>query len=141
MHIELKRLDEAFHFEAINEDGNVVLMDGSPSIGGGGQGARPMQLLLMGLGGCSGIDVVHILKKQRQEITSLKMGIDGEREPNVEPSLFRDITVNFLFEGPMDATKVRRAVELSMEKYCSVAMTLAHTADINYTIQLNGEII
>lgn len=95
-----------------------------------------MQLLLAGLGGCSTIDIVGILKKQRQELEDIRVTVDGEREPNVEPSLFQDIHVHFTLTGNLDEDKVRKAVDLSMEKYCSVAKTLEKTARITYDFKI-----
>jgi putative redox protein len=141
MHIELKRLDDAYHFEASNEDGNTVVMDGSVAIGGKGLGARPMQLLLMGIGGCSGIDIVSILKKQKQVITGFAISIDGEREVDVVPALFENIAVHFQLEGALDAAKVKRAVMLSMDKYCSVSKIIEKSAKITYRVSLNGEVL
>ena len=139
MRIELNRQNDAVHFEAINEDGKIVQMDGGPAIGGEGKGVRPMQMLLMGLGGCSGIDIVMILKKQKQSIENFSMTIDGERQKDVEPSLFETIQVNFELTGRLDPEKVKRAVSLSMDKYCSVAKTLEKTAKITYSTIVNGE--
>lgn len=81
-------------------------------------------MLLMGLAGCSAIDVISILKKQRQEVRDYKMVVDGEREPGKEPSLWKTINVEFHIYGDVDEDKAKRAVELSIDKYCSVAATL-----------------
>jgi len=81
MKIHIKRINEDFQMEAVNEEGNTIMMDGSPSIGGANLGMRPMQLLLAAIGGCSAIDVIHILKKQRQDITSFSVEVDGMSEP------------------------------------------------------------
>lgn len=140
MKINLNRVDEAFHFEAENEDGKVVSIDAAKAIGGGNNGVRPMQLLLMGLGGCSGIDVINILKKQKQVIQGFGIEIDAERFKNVEPSLFEHIIIKFKLEGEdLQAKKVLRAVNLSMEKYCSVSAILGKTAKIDFYAYLNGE--
>jgi putative redox protein len=80
MKINVKRLNDNFHMEATNEEGNALQMDGSPDIGGEGKGMRPMQLLLAGIGGCSAIDVILILKKQKQVIESFEVEVEGERE-------------------------------------------------------------
>lgn len=138
MKIQLERKNAHFHFEGKNESGNVLNMDANPSIGGEGKGVRPMEMLLMALGGCSGIDVVSILRKQKQEVRSFSISVDGEREAGKEPSLFRIIHVVFTLGGELDPVKVKRAVELSMEKYCSVGKTLEATAKITYEICLNG---
>ncbi|MFY7899898.1 MAG: OsmC family protein [Chitinophagaceae bacterium] len=122
--IELTRVQNQFGFEAKDEYGHVVRMDTSTESGGQNFGVRPMQMLLMGLGGCSAIDVIMILNKQRQEVRDYKMVIQGEREPGKEPSLWKDIVVEFHLYGNIDADKAQKAVDLSMGKYCSVAATL-----------------
>ncbi len=130
MEIELNLLNQAYHFEAKNESGNEVQIDASPSIGGLGLGARPMELLIMGLGGCSGIDILNILRKQKIEPEGFRVKISAEREKEATPSLFTDIHVKFIFKGPIDENKAKRAIDLSMDKYCSVAKTLEKTAKI-----------
>lgn len=122
--IELNRTDDAFAFEARDSNGHIVKMDAAVEIGGHNSGARPMQLLLMALGSCSGIDIVSILKKQRQEIKDFKIIIEGEREQSKEPSLWKKINVVFQFSGNVDAEKAKKACALSIDKYCSVAATL-----------------
>jgi putative redox protein len=138
MRIELKRIDDAFNMEAVSEDGNKALMDAGPNIGGKGNGVRPMQMLIMGLGGCSAIDVVMILKKQKQEIKDFKITIDAEREQGKEPALWTKAHLVFLITGAVELDKAQRAVDLSMEKYCSVSETLkrAGTA-ITYEVKVN----
>jgi putative redox protein len=123
--IELVRLEGDFGFEAKDEDGHTVKMDSSPQSGGHHFGVRPMQMLLMGLAGCSAIDVITILKKQRQEITDYKMTVSGEREAGKEPSLWKTVFIEFHLFGTIDAEKANKAAELSINKYCSVAATLA----------------
>ncbi len=124
--------------EATDEAGHKILMDAAESTGGKGNGIRPMQLLLMGLGGCSAIDVAMILKKQRQEMTGFRIEIEGEREKDKEPSLWEDVHLVFHLSGNIDPDKARRAVELSMNKYCSVAETLrrGHTS-LTWEVKLN----
>jgi putative redox protein len=122
--IQLSRVNGDFGFVATDQNGHSIKMDSSPESGGENFGVRPMQTLLMGLGGCSAIDVISILKKQRQEVVDYKMTISGEREAGKEPSLWKDITVEFHLYGDIDPDKASRAVDLSMNKYCSVAATL-----------------
>lgn len=105
MKIHIKRINEDFQMEAVNEEGNTIMMDGSPSIGGANLGMRPMQLLLAAIGGCSAIDVIHILKKQRQDITSFSVEVDGMSEPVEDYSLYRNITVLFRIKGNVDVKK------------------------------------
>jgi putative redox protein len=132
MKIELKRINDAVHFEALNESGVRIAIDGSPAIGGENKGARPMELLIMGLGGCSGIDIINILKKMKQDVDDFSISIDAEREQGKEPSLFEKIHIQFQLTGALDTSKVEKAVQLSMDKYCSVAKTLEKTATITY---------
>ena len=128
--IEITRVNGDFGFEARDEAGHVARMDSSPDTGGLNFGIRPMQMLLMGLGGCSGIDIVSILKKQRQPVDGFRMHIEGEREKGKEPSLWATAHIVFELQGAIDPDKAKKACELSMEKYCSVAATLreAHCA-------------
>ncbi len=130
MKIELKRLDDAYHLEAVNEDGIKIETDGSPAIGGANKGMRPMQLLLAAAGSCSAIDVISILKKQKQELKDFRVTVSGEREADKVPALFTDIHIHFTLTGNLSEEKVKRAVDLSMEKYCSVVKTLEKTASV-----------
>jgi len=122
--IELSRVQNDYGFEAKDEYGHVVRMDTSTESGGQNFGVRPMQMLLMGLGGCSAIDVIMILNKQRQEVRDYKMIIKGDREAGKEPSLWKDISIEFHIYGNVDQEKAQKAVDLSLGKYCSVAATL-----------------
>ncbi len=100
-----------------------------------------MQLLLMALAGCSAIDVINILNKQRQKITDYKMIVRGEREEGKEPSLWKKIEIEFYIIGEVEKVKAQRAADLSVEKYCSVAATLrAAGADIKYKVSVNSEL-
>ena len=122
--INLHRVNGDFGFEAKDANGHMVHMDTSDESGGSNFGFRPMQMLLAGLGGCSAIDIVMILKKQRQTITDFSIKITGEREAGKEPSLWANAKVTFTLKGDIDKEKAYRACELSMNKYCSVAETL-----------------
>ncbi|GEP98380.1 OsmC family protein [Chitinophaga cymbidii] len=139
MKIALKRIDDGFNMEAVDEQGHKVLMDSSVENGGKNNGVRPMQMLIMGLGGCSAIDVVMILKKQRQEITDFRIEIEADREQGKEPSLWEKAHIVFYLSGNIDADKASRAVELSMNKYCSVAETLRQAkTQLTWEIKLNS---
>ena len=137
MKIVIKRTDDDFGMEAKNEDGNIITMDGPPNLGGHNSGFRPTQLLLAAVGGCSAIDVVMILKKQKQRIDSFEIEVDGEKEKVEEYSLFKDITIHFKLKGEIELEKAERAVQLSIEKYCSVSKTLEPTAKISYKVSVN----
>lgn len=136
MRIELRRRNDAVHLEASNEDGQTANIDGAPSVGGENLGMRPMQLVLSALGGCSTIDVIQILKKQRQPLEDIHVRIDGDRQKDVIPSLFEKIHVHFTLKGDLDEKKVQRAVSLSLEQYCSVAKILEKTAEITYSFEI-----
>ena len=122
--IEIKRVDDDYAFEAIDTNNHSLRMDAAEAIGGHNSGIRPMQTLLSGLGGCSGVDIISILKKQRQEVKDFEMVINGEREAGKEPSLWKHIHIQFRFTGSVDAEKAAKACALSIDKYCSVAATL-----------------
>ncbi|MBD0279046.1 MAG: OsmC family protein [Flavisolibacter sp.] len=122
--IELERKWGDYGFEARDAQNHHMALDTSLDNGGVNAGIRPMQSLLMALGGCSGIDVVSILKKQRQTISHFTMQIVGEREPGAIPSLWKSVHVVFQSTGAIDEEKARKACALSVEKYCSVAETL-----------------
>jgi len=137
-HIEIERVHGDFGFEAKDAGGHIVRMDSTPESGGQHFGTRPMQMLLMGLGGCSGIDIVSILKKQRQTVDGFRMLIDGEREPGKEPSLWADVHIIFELKGAIDPDKAKKACELSMNKYCSVAATLKEArCKITWEVKVN----
>jgi len=122
--VSLERKHGDYGFEAVDANGCSVYTDTSVETGGLSSGIRPMQMLLMALGGCSGIDIVMILKKQKQDIGAFSMKIDGEREVGKEPSLWTNIHMVFALTGNIDVEKAKRACSLSIEKYCSVAETL-----------------
>ena len=110
--------------------GNQMQIDIPVEQGGGGKGMRPMQTLLAALIGCSVVDIVSILKKQKQHFTSLNVEVDGERAEGKEPSLWQKINLSFFFTGDIDLGKAQRAVDLSITKYCSVAETLRRAGAI-----------
>lgn len=139
MKVELVRVDDAFHFEGSGSSEVKVHTDGSPEIGGSNQGVRPMELLLMGLASCSAIDVVLILKKQRQEITDFQVSVDGDRtqEADTQRKPFTKIHLTFKLAGnQLDENKINRAIALSMEKYCSATAQLEALAEITYSAEI-----
>ena len=142
MQVTLKRLNDAFHLEAANDSGNTVNIDASPAIGGAGMGARPMELLLMGLGGCSAIDILSILKKARQPVDDLTVTInaerEAEREQNVEPALFTTIHAHYVITGAVAPERAQQAVNLSLEKYCSVARVLEKSATLTWSYEIKA---
>ena len=134
--IELSRVSDDFHLEAVNENGNSLHMDASPDIGGTNKGMRPMQLLLAAMGGCSSIDIINILKKQKQDLKDIKITVTGERQKDALPSLYTEVHAHFKLYGNLDKDKAQKAVSLSVEKYCSVAKTLEATAKVTYSFEI-----
>lgn len=131
MHVHVGWQGEAA-FVGTTDSGNRVVMDGPPDAGGQDQGPRPTEMVLLGLGGCSAFDVVHILKKARQPLSGCEVDIEAERA-TTDPKVFTRIHMRFLLRGEGLAEKqVDRAVSLSAEKYCSVARMLASTAEISH---------
>ena len=138
--VEVTRVEGDFGFEARDAFGHTVRLDTSPETGGTNFGVRPMQMLLMGLGGCSGIDIVSILKKQRQIVEDFQMYIEGEREKDVDPSLWKNINIVFELKGDIEPEKAKRACELSIEKYCSVAESLRRGGtQIKFEVRVVGK--
>ncbi len=137
MQIKIKRLNDATYLEATNEAGLTLQMDGSPDVGGKDLAMRPMQVLLTSLGGCSAMDVISILKKQRQPLEDIQFTLDGTREEGKVPAIFTEIHVTFDLYGDLDEDKVKRAIDLSMEQYCSVTKTLEKTAKITYSFKIH----
>ncbi|MEO6720446.1 MAG: OsmC family protein [Ferruginibacter sp.] len=136
--INVNRKEGDFGFEAIDVNGHTVKMDTSPESGGNNFGIRPMQVMLMGMGGCSAIDIVMILKKQRQTIDDFSMKIEGEREDRKDPSLWKNVKIVFELKGDIDVDKAERACELSINKYCSVAETLRRGGtNITWEVRVN----
>ena len=122
--ITLKRTDNDYQFQTLDETGQVMTMDIPADQGGHGNGVRPMQALLSALGGCSGVDVVMILNKQKEIIEHYEMEISGERAVGKEPALWETVHVVFKLKGSMTKEKAEKACALSIDKYCSVAATL-----------------
>ncbi|GAB6071246.1 OsmC family protein [Thiomicrorhabdus hydrogeniphila] len=123
-------------FEATSSSGHKVMMDASQEVGGEDRGSRPMELLLMGLGGCSGIDVMMMLEKGKQNVTDCQMEITSERADAV-PAIYTKIHLHFTVTGSdLNEKKVKRAVELSADKYCSVSKMLEKTAEMTHSYEI-----
>lgn len=119
-------------FEGKTESGHSVLMDAKPEVGGEDKGPRPMELLILSLGGCTAMDVVSILKKMRADLESMTINIYSEQAPE-HPKIFTQIHIEYNFTGKnIREEDVKRAIELSQEKYCSVSAMLKEKAEINY---------
>lgn len=141
MKINIKRTDNDFAMEASNDTGNTLMMDGSESIGGHNLGMRPMQLLLSAVGGCTAIDVISILKKQKQDIKTFEIEVDGDSEKKETYSYYKTIHIKFKITGEVDPEKAKKAAALSHDKYCSVSKALEYSSEVTYEIELNGALI
>jgi len=137
MKVEIERVNEKVHLTAKNEQGVIVHMDGSPEIGGEELGARPMQLVLMALGGCTSMDMLSMLKKMREEVKSYKVSVDAERATD-HPMVFTKIHIHYTLEGKLKKENVEKAIALSMDKYCSVTHMLNSTATITHSYEIKN---
>ncbi len=134
--IEMERTSGDFGFEVKDQNNHTLKTDSSDESGGINFGFRPMQLLLSGLGTCSAIDMIAILKKQKQAIEEYKITVEGEREKDKIPTLWQTIKVTFSIKG-IEKDKAEKAAALSMNKYCSVAETLRRSGTkINWEINI-----
>ena len=124
-----------FKFEFSSASGEKAILDGPASIGGGDEGLRPMEMVLGGLAGCSSFDILLILNKSRQTVTSFKVDIKAKRREEI-PKIFTEIELNYLVGGEVEEKHLKRAIDLSIEKYCSVSKMLEQTVKIKtkYTL-------
>ncbi len=123
-------------FVAETGSGHTVVMDGPPEHGGRNLAARPMEMVLVGLGGCSAFDVVEILKKARQPVEDCQIVLEAERADAI-PAVFTKIHMHFIIAGSsLNAKQVNRAVELAINKYCSLGVMLRHSVDISYDYEI-----
>ena len=135
MKCRIKWLDY-MSFVGESGSGHSVVMDGAPEAGGRNLGIRPMEMLLLGLGGCTAFDVVSILHKSRQEVVDCEVEIEAERATEV-PRVFTSINIHFIISGKdLDSAKVERAVNLSADKYCSASRMLEKAATITHDFEV-----
>ncbi len=136
MKARVKWLD-GMAFVAESDSGHGIVLDGSPEIGGRNLGARPMEMVLMGLGGCTAIDVMMILGKQRQPVSNCWIELEAERAEVAAPKVFTQIHLHYVVEGAgLDPKQVERAVKLSADKYCSVSAMLKDKVEISYDFEV-----
>jgi putative redox protein len=130
------QLVEGMTFVAESGSGHAVVVDAAPDVGGRNLGARPMELVLMGTGACSAIDVVHILRKSRQAVTGCVVELDSERAAE-DPKVFTRIHMHYIVSGKgLAQAQVERAIKLSKEKYCSATIMLAHTVEVTFDFEI-----
>ena len=127
---------QGLQFVGEASSGHAIVMDGDTEVGGNNTGLRPMELLLLGLGGCSGMDIVSILRKKKQEVTSLEINVRGQKAENY-PKKYTDIDMEFIIKGiNISEDSVKKAIDLSMTKYCSVKATLEGSAKIGFSYRI-----
>ena len=127
------KLVDGMMFVGESGSGHAVVMDGAPEYGGRNLGIRPMEMLLIGLGGCTGFDVVQILRKGREQVTGCEVEVTAERA-KTDPKVFTTIHIDYLVKGRnLAPAKVERAIELSKEKYCSASIMLGAVAEITHS--------
>jgi len=138
MKTRVKWLDN-MSFVGESGSGHSIVMDGPPEFGGRNLGVRPMEMLLLGLGGCASFDVVSMLKKSKQDLVDCEVEIAAERAPE-EPKVFTKIHLHFIISGnDLSEKRVKRAIELSAEKYCSASIMLGKTAEVTHDYELINE--
>ena len=129
-------LQEGSTFEGVAGSGHRVTMDVAPEVGGRNLGLRPMEMVLLGLGGCTAIDVLHMLRKGRQPIIDMRVELNAERADDV-PKVFTRIHLHFVVTGAgLDPHKIERAINLSASKYCSASMMLNKTAEMTHDFEI-----
>ncbi|OAB76027.1 OsmC family protein [Cochleicola gelatinilyticus] len=136
MKVTLNRLNQDYLFEAKGPNNVAVSIDNKTEAVA--KGASPMELMLMAIGGCNAIDIISILKKQRQEVRSYKIEVEGKRKDTGDAKPFEAVHLTIYLEGDIAEAKAKRAAALSFEKYCSVSLTLTGCVAITYTIVLNN---
>jgi putative redox protein len=132
-------LDQGMAFHGTADSGFTIKMDAHPSVGGDDDGFRPLELLLVGLGGCTSMDVVSILRKKRQELKGFEVQLHADRAKE-HPHVFTDITINYIIRGRnIDPKAVQRAIELSATKYCSAQAMLDQSTTITSSFEIIEE--
>ncbi len=135
MQVNIKWLKDVM-FMGQSGSGHSVVMDGPPELGGKNMGIRPMEMMLMGLGGCTSFDVMLILKRSRQDVTDCVAQLEAQRA-ETDPKVFTKIHIHFIVTGnDLKEKMVQRAVELSATKYCSASIMLAHSVEITHDYEL-----
>jgi putative redox protein len=123
-------------FVASADSGHAIIMDADSEVGGNNTGSRPMELLLMGIGGCSGMDIISILRKKKQKVSGLEANVSGSMADDY-PHRYTEVTIEYIVRGKeVSDDAVKRAVQLSMDKYCSVKATLEGSAKINFSYKI-----
>ena len=140
MNVELVYTGEGAAFKGYDSEGNELTLDGSPNLGGQGKGPRPMELVLFGLAGCMAMDVLHIINKARAKLTKAKLEVNAQRVSSI-PAIFEQIHLCFYLGGEGVTEKMaQRAIDLSLDRYCSVAQMLSPKVKITAELHLMSEV-
>jgi putative redox protein len=134
MTVHLEQIDDAHQFRARSETGYEYTVTSDEEL----EGVSPMEMVALGLGSCSSVDILSILDKQRQRVDHYDVDVQAERADDEVPAVFRRLHVHYRVEGDVAPDKLRRAIELSLDKYCSVSRMLEQTATISYAFTVNG---
>ena len=130
---------EGMQFEAVADSGHTVILDAAPAVGGADSGSRPMELIAMGLGGCTAMDVISILRKKRQDVTSFEVQVNAQQAQE-HPHVFTAIEIVYLIRGRnVDPAAVERAMQLSEERYCPAQAMLRVAAPITSRYEIVNE--
>lgn len=133
------RLVKDMQFIATADSNHAVVMDAPPSVGGHNTGSKPSELLLMAFGGCSGMDIISILRKKKQHVTDLEVNVSGETAENY-PKMFTEVHIEYVVKGRnISEEAVQRSIDLSLEKYCTVGATIGKAAKITHSYQIVNE--
>ena len=136
MKVTIKRLNKDVLFEGTNAEGNTIQLDGSSAVGGVGKGMRPTEALLTSLASCSSIDVVVLLKKMRQQLEDIQVEVTGERAEDKIPKVFRKIHLHFILTGNINHEKAAQAIEMSAERYCTIAKMIDRVAEVTHDFEI-----
>lgn len=138
MRSTIKHIDN-MQFIGTADSGHAVVMDAPPNVGGNNSGSKPSELLLMGFGGCTGMDVISILRKKQQDVTNFEMNVNGETSGS-HPKMFTDIHIEYVISGRnISEDAVIKAIDLSLEKYCLVGATIGKAAKITHSYKIIQE--
>jgi putative redox protein len=130
---------QGLQFVGMGDSGHAIVMDGSPEYGGLNSGPSPMELLLMGLGGCTGMDVAHVLRKKKQPFESIEVNLKGE-QADKDPMRYTDVELEYVVKGKgVEPTAVERAIKLSMDRYCPVKGTFEGSTNIGWSFKVEEE--
>jgi putative redox protein len=136
MKIYLKRVNDAVLFEAWNERGHTVHIEGSRNIGGEDSAPSPTELLLMSQAGCTAIDIVELLKKMRQPVDHIEIEVNGERAADLIPKIFTSIHLHYTIYGNVKPAKAEKAISMSITKYCTVSKMIDQVAAITHSFEI-----